>query len=125
MRAAAGTLTGYAAGEETLTSGNDGPNLLADLCEILPAGQDKVWSETVVDRLADLRPEIYGPWAEQDGKTKATQLAAALKPYGITTSQVWGTDPTTGKGANRRGIDRADVAEVVAERNRRRGDKAA
>ncbi len=93
MRAAAGTLTGYAAGEETLTSGNDGPNLLADLCEILPAGQDKVWSETVVDRLADLRPEVYGPWAEQDGKTKATQLAAALKPYGITTCQTWGSRP--------------------------------
>ncbi|MGH3876499.1 MAG: cell division protein FtsK [Actinophytocola sp.] len=111
MRAAAGTLTGYAAGEETLTSVNDGPNLLADLCEVLPAGQDKVWSETVVDRLADLRPEIYGPWAEQDGKTKSTQLAAALKPYGITTSQTWGSGPD-GKSGNRRGIARADVLDA-------------
>lgn len=108
MRAAAGTLTGHAAGEETLTSVDRGPNLLADVCEILPAGQDKVWSETVVDRLAELRPEIYGPWAAQDGKTKATQLAAALKPYGITTSQVWATGPD-GRSGNRRGIARDDV----------------
>ncbi|GAB3910978.1 FtsK/SpoIIIE domain-containing protein [Kibdelosporangium lantanae] len=112
MRAAAGTLTGHAAGEETLASAaNDGPNLLADICEVLPAGQDKVWSETVVDRLADLRPEVYGPWAEQDGKTKATQLAAALKPYGITTSQVWAAGPD-GKNGNRRGITRADVIDA-------------
>jgi len=110
MRAAAGTLTGHAAGEETLTSGNDGPNLLA-VCEVLPAGQDKVWSETVVDRLADLHPEVYGPWAAQDGKTKATQLAAALKPYGITTAQVWGSGPD-GKNGNRRGITRADVLDA-------------
>lgn len=112
MRAAAGTLTGHAAGEDTLTSAtNEGPNLLADLCEVLPAGQDKVWSETVVDRLADLRPEVYGPWAEQDGKTKATQLAAALKPYGITTTQVWAAGPD-GKNGNRRGITRADVIDA-------------
>lgn len=108
MRAAAGTLTGHAAGEETLTGADSGPNLLADVCEVLPAGQDKVWSETVVDRLADLRPDVYGPWATQDGKTKATQLAAALKPYGITTGQVWSTGPD-GKTGNRRGITRTDV----------------
>jgi DNA segregation ATPase FtsK/SpoIIIE, S-DNA-T family len=108
MRAAAGTLTGHAAGEDTLTSIDSGPNLLADVVEVLPAGQDKVWSETVVDRLADLRPEVYGPWAAQDGKTKATQLAAALKPYGITTGQVWGTG-LDGKTGNRRGLTRADV----------------
>jgi S-DNA-T family DNA segregation ATPase FtsK/SpoIIIE len=113
MRAAAGTLTGHAAGEETLTSADSGPNLLADICQVLPAGQDKVWSETVVDRLADLRPEIYGPWAAQDGKTKATQLAAALKPYGITTGQVWSAGPD-GKTGNRRGIARTDV--VAAHR---------
>ena len=111
MRAAAGTLTGHAAGEETLTSADSGPNLLADVCEVLPAGQDKLWSETVVDRLADLRPEIYGPWADQDGKTKATQLAAALKPYGITTGQVWSTGPD-GKTGNRRGITRTDVLDA-------------
>jgi S-DNA-T family DNA segregation ATPase FtsK/SpoIIIE len=108
IRAAAGTLTGHAAGEETLSSTDHGPNLLADVCEVLPAGQDKVWSETVVDRLADLRPEVYGPWATQDGKTKATQLAAALKPYGITTGQVWGNSPD-GKPGNRRGLTRTDV----------------
>jgi S-DNA-T family DNA segregation ATPase FtsK/SpoIIIE len=108
MRAAAGTLTGYAAGEDTTLDRDTGPNLLADVVQVLPAGEDKVWSETVVARLAELRPEIYGPWAEQDGKTKATQLAAALKPYGITTSQVWATGPD-GKPGNRRGITRTDI----------------
>jgi S-DNA-T family DNA segregation ATPase FtsK/SpoIIIE len=111
LRAAAGTLTGHAAGETTLTSTPTGPNLLADVCEVLPAGQEKVWSETVVDRLAELRPEVYGPWAAQDGKTKATQLAAALKPYGITTGQVWATGPD-GKTGNRRGITRTDVIDA-------------
>ena len=53
------------------------------------------------------------------------QLVAALKPYGVTTAQVWGTDPATGKGANRRGYDRQRIAEAVAERNGRRGDSAA
>jgi S-DNA-T family DNA segregation ATPase FtsK/SpoIIIE len=32
---------------------------------------------------------------------------------------VWGTDPATGKGANRKGIHRADVAAAVAERDHR------
>jgi S-DNA-T family DNA segregation ATPase FtsK/SpoIIIE len=67
----------------------------------------------VVARLAELRPEVYAGW-------EAEQLTAALKPYGITTGQVWATDPDTGEGANRRGIDRRAVADAATERERRR-----
>ena len=59
---------------------------------------------------------MYGGW-------EAEQLTAALKPYGITTGQVWATDPQTGEGANRRGIDRQAVAEAATERERRRGGR--
>jgi DNA segregation ATPase FtsK/SpoIIIE, S-DNA-T family len=75
-----------------------------------------VWNQTVVARLAELRPDVYGGW-------EAEQLTAALKPYGITTGQVWATDPATGEGANRRGINRQAVAEAATERERRRGGR--
>jgi DNA segregation ATPase FtsK/SpoIIIE, S-DNA-T family len=71
-----------------------------------------VWSETVLERLAALRPEVYG------GLTR-DQLTAALKPYGVTTGQVWDTTPD-GRGANRRGIDRQAVADAATHRDRRR-----
>lgn len=76
--------------------------------------------ETVVERLAELRPDVYSGWAP-------AQLTAALKPYGITTGQVWNATGE-GRGANRRGIDRADVEKAaavataaIAERGRRTG----
>ncbi|SEG90980.1 DNA segregation ATPase FtsK/SpoIIIE, S-DNA-T family [Thermomonospora echinospora] len=94
-RKAASTLTGYAAGEDT-TPTDDGTSLLADIAAVLRPGEDKVWSETIVTRLAELRPGLYTGWTP-------AQLADALKPYGITTAQVWGQDEN-GKGANRRGI---------------------
>lgn len=61
---------------------------------------------------------MYAGW-------KAEQLTAALKPHGITTGQVWGTDPESGKGANRRGIERDHIHEAVTERNRRKGNPPA
>lgn len=78
----------------------------------MPAEEPKVWSETVVARLAELRPDVYGGWEPE-------QLAYTLKPHGIPTGQVWGkTDE--GKGANRRGIERTKVANAVAERDGKR-----
>jgi S-DNA-T family DNA segregation ATPase FtsK/SpoIIIE len=112
-RIAAGTLSGHAAGQPTETPAARRDTLLDDILAVIPVTEPKVWMETLTDRLAALRPDVYG------GLTR-DQLGAALKPYGISTSQVWGTDPVTGKGANRRGIDRATVAELVADRNRRR-----
>ena len=71
-----------------------------------------MWSETVVARLAELRPEVYGGWEPE-------QLAAALKPHGVPTGQVWGKTED-GKGANRRGIERADITTAIAERDGKR-----
>jgi S-DNA-T family DNA segregation ATPase FtsK/SpoIIIE len=79
---------------------------------VVPAGEGRVWNETVIARLVELRPEVYGGWEPE-------QLTAALKPHGVTVGQIWGTDPASGKGANRRGITRAQVAEA-ADRLRRR-----
>jgi S-DNA-T family DNA segregation ATPase FtsK/SpoIIIE len=117
-REVAGTLSGHAAGKPAETPAARRDTLLDDILAVIPAAEPKVWSETVVERLAELRPQEYADLTRD-------QLTAALKPYGITTGQVWGTDPTTGKGANRRGIDRQHIADAVAERKRNRGDKAA
>jgi len=109
LRDRAGTLSGHALGEDPEPA-DATSTLLADVLAVIPASEARVWNQTVVARLAELRPEVYGGW-------EAEQLTAALKPHGITTGQVWGTDPATGEGANRRGIDRRAVAEA-AERTR-------
>ncbi|TVT50723.1 cell division protein FtsK [Amycolatopsis rhizosphaerae] len=115
-RITAGRLTGYAAGLDLAPDEEeDSSTLLADVLTAIGEA-DKAWSETIVNRLAELRPAIYGPWAElPTGSAKATQLSGALKPYGISTKQVWGTDPATGKGANRMGVKREWIANALTE----------
>lgn len=108
LREAAGTLAGHAIGQAPARPAYD---LLADILTVVPASEDKVWNETVVERLAALRPEVYGGW-------KPEQLTAALKPYGIKTDQIGRR--IDGKTVNRRGIERQHIADTVAERNRRR-----
>ncbi|MEU0955575.1 cell division protein FtsK [Streptomyces niveus] len=110
LRERASVLAGHALGEQP----ENGPasasyDLLVDLRAAVPADKSKLWNEVVVARLAELRPEVYGDWAPE-------QLTAALKPYGIRTVQVWGVTED-GKGANRRGIRRADVLKALAERD--------
>lgn len=123
LRVAAGVLSGHAAGQqpEATAAAYD---LLADIAVVLHSDEAKVWNETVVDRLADLRPEVYGPWAEQEGPAKTAQLTNALKPYGIKTGQVWGTPKEGGKGANRIGIVRDDILTFLTERDGRKGSGA-
>ncbi|MEO3846345.1 cell division protein FtsK [Streptomyces sp. B8F3] len=106
-RERAGTLSGHALGEapEPTAPAYD---LLADILAVVPAGEAKVWSETVVTRLAELRPDVYDGW-EPDA------LAAALKPHGITTVQVGRRQG--GKVVNRRGIDRSHITTAIAERD--------
>jgi DNA segregation ATPase FtsK/SpoIIIE, S-DNA-T family len=115
MREKAGTLSGHALGQAPEQAADlAAASLLDDVLAVVPATEGKVWSETVVERLAELRPAVYDGWRPE-------QLTAALKPYGVTTGrQVWGTDPATAKGANRKGIHREDIAAAVAERDRRR-----
>jgi S-DNA-T family DNA segregation ATPase FtsK/SpoIIIE len=97
-REALGNITGYAAGESVdVEAARLDP--LADTLSVFERGEDKLWSDTIVTRLADLRPSQYGGWTAQN-------LATALKPTGVKPKQVWGTDPATGKGANRNGYTR-------------------
>ncbi|MEV7613789.1 cell division protein FtsK [Streptomyces sp. NPDC089799] len=107
-----GNVTGHAtgAGPEAGT----GVDILADVLKVIPASEKSVWCERIAARLADLRPETYTGW-------KGENVTAALKPWGIKTGQVWGqTDD--GKGANRRGIDRADITAAITRRD---ADRAA
>lgn len=108
LRRAAGRLSGHALGEapEPTAASYD---LLADVAAALPPGKAKAWSEDVIARLAELRPDVYAAWSPE-------QLAAALRPYGVRTVQVWGTTED-GKGANRRGVRRTDIAAAIAHRD--------
>ncbi|GGS74740.1 cell division protein FtsK [Streptomyces violaceus] len=110
LREEAGTLSGHALGEapEPVTSAYD---LLRDILAVVPADEPKVWSETVVARLAELREEVYDGW-DPEG------LAAALKPHGIATIQVGRR--VKGKVVNRRGIDRSHITTAIAERDGKR-----
>ncbi|MFF0723630.1 cell division protein FtsK [Streptomyces sp. NPDC004134] len=108
-RERAGTLAGHALGEQPEADPASSYDLLSDLTAAIPAAKPKLWNESVLARLADLRPEVYGEWTTD-------QLTAALRPHGIRTVQVWGTTED-GKGANRRGIRRADILRAIAERD--------
>ncbi|WP_018637623.1 P-loop NTPase family protein [Parafrankia elaeagni] len=109
-RIQAGTLAGNAAGEAAPTPTDRTSTILDDVLAVIPASETKVWSETIVARLAELRPDAYTGWG-------AEQLTVALKPYGISPGQVWGTT-TGGKGANRRGIERQQIVSAITDRSR-------
>ncbi|MEU9188627.1 cell division protein FtsK [Streptomyces sp. NPDC048484] len=111
VREKAGTLAGYALGQEPETSVSAGYDLLADILAVVPAKETKVWSETVTSRLAELRPEVYDGW-DPDA------LNAALKPHGIATIQVGRR--VDSKVVNRRGIDRSHITAAIAERDGKR-----
>jgi S-DNA-T family DNA segregation ATPase FtsK/SpoIIIE len=110
VREKAGLLAGHALGEapEPTTAAYD---LLADILAVVPAKEAKAWSETIVARLADLRPEVYDGW-DPDA------LAAALKPHGVSTIQVGRR--VNGKVVNRRGVDRSHITTAIAERDGKR-----
>ncbi|HEX5405075.1 MAG TPA: cell division protein FtsK [Pseudonocardiaceae bacterium] len=112
LRQAAQTLDGHAVGEQTDHANAAQVSVLVDVATVIRPSEDKVWSETVADRLATLRPETYGAWTSQPARAKAAQVGAALKPYGVTTVQVWATGPS-GEGGNRRGLVRADVLAAI------------
>lgn len=115
LREAAGTLSGHALGETFEASQGAADSLLPDILAVIPADESKVWNETVVERLAELRPERYGDWVRMSGEEQTAHLTAALKPYGIAAGQVGRR--IDGKFVNKRGIKRDDIAATVAERN--------
>ncbi|TDE33891.1 cell division protein FtsK [Nonomuraea mesophila] len=119
LRASTGALSGHALGE-TPEQNTPTFDLLADVLAMVPPSEVKVWNEAIVDRLAELRPDVYGAWARLEGGAKTAQLTTALKPYGIKTMQVWGTPEGGGKGANRIGITRDDIVTAITQRDRGR-----
>ncbi|MFD6982874.1 cell division protein FtsK [Streptomyces sp. NPDC059956] len=120
LREEEGTLTGDAIGEVPAPRSADA--ILDDIATVLGRSEDKVWSEVIVDRLAELDAGAYGPWAELEGRAKADQLGTVLKPFGIKTDQVWGKTET-GKGANRRGIERQHIIDAITKRDKNRAAK--
>jgi S-DNA-T family DNA segregation ATPase FtsK/SpoIIIE len=118
IRQTAGTLTGHAAGESDQELTGPAYDLLDDIAAVV--SEPKLWSETVVVRLGELRPDAYGLWAAQAPEDRAARLTSALRPYGIRTGQVWGSTED-GKGANRRGITRDDITAAITERDGRQG----
>ncbi|MEU9185933.1 cell division protein FtsK [Streptomyces sp. NPDC048484] len=116
-RVEAGTLTGLAAGQQPERREAVDP-LLDDILAVSAADEAKPWNDVTVERLAELRPEKYGAWAEMEPADKARQLTAALKPYGVTTGQV--ARRIKGKTVNRTGFERAHIVTAIAERDRKR-----
>ncbi|MET9264135.1 cell division protein FtsK [Amycolatopsis sp. NPDC004079] len=106
LREAEKTLTGMASGEVPVT--NAPVRVLDDLASVFGPGEDKAWSDTLLTRLAERNPSAYDGWSP-------TQLAVALKSYGVTPSQVWATSEG-GKSANKRGYLRTAVFEALAAR---------
>jgi S-DNA-T family DNA segregation ATPase FtsK/SpoIIIE len=109
-RIKAGTLTGTAAGE-TVIAETAQRRLLDDVLDVFEPGEERAWSETICNRLADRWPDNYDGW-------DATTLANVLRTFGIETAQVWGRTPT-GEGANRRGVARQHLLDAIAERDQR------
>ena len=115
-----GTLTGHALGEQpTPTTANQLDTLLEDILTVCPPteGTGKFWTSVILDRLALHNPGRYSDLGRDE-------LTAALRRAGIASQQVWGK-PTDGGSPNRAGYDTRHIAEVVAERNRKKGGQAA
>lgn len=110
LREDAGRLSGHALGEEPEVTAS-AYDLLADILAVVTAKEPKLWSETIVTRLAELRPEVYEGWGPE-------ALNAALKPHGIATVQVGRR--VDGKVVNRRGVDRSHITTAIAERDGKR-----
>jgi S-DNA-T family DNA segregation ATPase FtsK/SpoIIIE len=107
LREEYGNITGHALGQGPAETA--GLDILADILKSVSADEKAVWCERIAARLAELRPDVYGEW-------KGENVTAALTPWGVKTGQVWGqTDE--GEGANRRGIQRADVAAAITRRD--------
>lgn len=105
-RVAAGLLAGQAAGEKPRTTAL--VDLLEDLATIYAVAEvRRMWSEEIVARLAELRPDTYGGWTPDS-------LAKAL-PAGLETRQINARD-AAGHARNRKGLDLDDVQNALGQR---------
>ena len=112
VREAAGTLSGHCLGEQLEVPLTPAASLLDDL-RVIFATIDTgwSWSEDLVAKLAETKPELYAGW-------DADTLARTLSGLGVTTRQLNRTGPD-GRRANRRGVVAADlpVAALPATRS--------
>lgn len=114
-REAAGTLSGHAVGEQPEQTLTPAASLLDDLRVVFAtAEQDWAWSEDLVARLAEMRPELYGGW-------DADTFARALSGVGVTTRQLNRAGPD-GRRANRRGVVAADLPVALPPATSSTGD---
>lgn len=100
LRRAAGTPTEEAPRERVPVY-----NLLADVRAVWVDGEAALWSELIVPRLAQLRPDVYGEW------TVAT-FGAAMKAAGVATVQIH-RKLDGGKGATRYGVRLAELEHAI------------
>lgn len=100
LREAAGLLTGQAAGEPV--DNGQAVDFLGDVRTVF-ATAEVLHTETLLDRLGELRPQLYGGWTPE-------QLAQAFKPHQIGPRQL------SIAGRNRNGYRLDWVAEAMARR---------
>src|SRR5438876_511231 len=91
LRERAGTLSGHALGEDFLAAELLRANVLDDVLAVFGPGEDRLWSEVIVAKLSEHRPDSYREWTP-------AALATALRPYGLTPAQAPAVDETTGTG---------------------------
>jgi S-DNA-T family DNA segregation ATPase FtsK/SpoIIIE len=83
-------------------------NLAEDVRAVWPLGDDALWLERILPRLAELRPDVYGAWTVE-------QLGEALRRAGITTRPLnrrIGSDDA--KRSTRVGVDRRTLEQALA-----------
>ena len=85
-------------------------DVLTDVATIWPAGEDAVWNETLLESLAELRPDVYTGWTAQ-------QLTAALSTHGVSVRQIGRR--IDGKTVNRRGPDHTAITTAITERKQK------
>jgi len=107
LREAAGTLTGYALGEQEFDTGPD-TSLVRDLLQVMGSDEEKAHHSDLCMRLEDAWSSRYEGWTPRT-------LGAALKAAGVRGKQVWCADPD-GQSRNGWGVERADLEAIVASR---------
>ncbi|PIB03518.1 cell division protein FtsK [Streptomyces sp. HG99] len=112
LREAYGNITGHAIGEGPTE--RKGMDVLGDSLKVFHADEEQLWCERLAARLAECWPDVYGEWS-------TASVAPALRPWGITTTDVWGTTDE-GEKTTKRGIKRADIAAALTRRD---ADRAA
>lgn len=106
LRSRLGLLTGLAAGEDVMAEHTPW-RMLDDILDVFGVGEDRLWSETICERLAQAYPGSYDGWTPAN-------LATALRPHGVKPEQIHVT--VDGERRNRRGFNRDDIVNALAKR---------